>query len=77
MWTGPRGHSLVKYLQTKCMQNIYEEKERKRNGVKSKPMELQVPWEGVLAGGADSSLNGGAADARSVALALRFCRNII
>lgn len=77
MWTGPRGHSLVKYLQTNCMQNIYEEKERKRNGVKSKPMELQVPWEGVLAGGADSSLDGGAADAHSVALALRFCRNII
>lgn len=40
------GHTLVKYLQTNCMQNIYEEK-RKRNGLKSKPMKLPVLQEDV------------------------------
>lgn len=77
MRNGPMGQSLVKYLQTNCMRNIYEERERKRNGVKSKPTKLQVPWEDAVASGADSSLDGGAAEAHSVALALRICRNIV
>lgn len=71
MCKGPKGHSPVKYLQTKCRWNIYEEKEEKWG--KSKPMQLQVPSEDVVLSRADGSLDEGTAAGDSVALALCIC----
>lgn len=74
MCEGPKGHSPVKYLQTNCGWNIYEEKEEKWG--KSKPMQLQVPSEDVVLSRADGSLDEGTAAGDSVAPALCICRYI-
>lgn len=74
MCKGPKGHSPVKYLQTNCRWNIYEEKEEKWG--KSKATQLQVPSEDVVLSRADGSLDEDTAAGDSVALALCICRYI-